>query len=87
MPSVPAPSSVNCVAIFDAVNAERGVLFVFALDVHKTLSLILCDRPLAKEESCRESSWVGARTNALGSTERCGWGGTVDEGVSSDDLR
>lgn len=73
---------MSCAAIFDAVNVVRGVLFTFALEAHKTFSLTLCDKALAKEDNCRDSSWVGAKTKALGFTARCGWGGVADEVVS-----
>lgn len=91
MPSVIGVSSANCTAIFEAVNVPRGVLFVFALEAHKTLSLTLCERALAKEDNCRDNSWVGAKTNALGFTARCGWdgfvGGIDSEEASSEFLR
>ena len=84
----PVAPSVNCAAIFDAVSAVRDVLFVFAFEAHRTLSLMLCKRALAKEDSCRDNSWVGAKTKALGFTARWGWDGVVDdEEASSDDLR
>ena len=91
MPSDPSASSVNCAAILEAVNVARGVLFTFALEAQRTFSLMLCKRALAKEESCRDSSWVGARTSALGFTARCGWDDIVaevdPEETSSDCLR
>ena len=88
--SVPSVSLANCAAILEAVNVARGVLFTFALEAQRTLSLTSCNRALAKEDSCRDNSWVGAKTNALGFTARCwdGITGEVDsEQASSDFLR
>lgn len=68
----------------DAVKVARGVLFTFAFEAQRTLNLIPWKRPLAKEDSCRDNSWVGAKTSALGFTARCGWDGIVGEADSED---
>ena len=50
-----------------------------------TRSLIVCRRDLANPESWRESSWVGARTNARGLSALFGDESDVEEDVEGGD--
>ena len=49
-----------------------------------TRSLIVCRRDLANPESWRESSWVGARTNARGLSALFGGESEEEEVVEAD---
>ena len=63
------------------MHARRGSTVVgefrFALEAHQTLSLVLWESSLAKEESCCDDLRVGAKTNAPGFTARYGWYGII----------
>ena len=60
--------------IFDAVLLFLLTLGVFALDAQRTRSFEMCNKDLAKDESWRESSWVGDSINARGLICRPFWG-------------